>query len=394
MAVLGAGGTNPPLIPDVLLTVSTTWSPPYKIKALVRCFGGGGSGAVGRNAVALGKAILATGGGAGEHAGSILELDPSVTYTVVVGAGGAGRTRASDGGEVGNAGGNTSFSGSGITTITANGGAAGLTSETGSSGTATTQAGAAGGSGGAGELYRHTGGAGGAITKPAGSNNIADNMFTTGGGAVGLFGTGFAGGLISWVTTGSNNRQIATGGGGVNGAGGPVNTDSGSLTHLTWGGSSFGPAGNTTTPATTPGWGVNSDFVNLTPTDNEWESTFDFWQSGKLLDRVNHTNQQAYYQLSPPGTGGMGRNNSATAEAAGSGATLFAGGGAICGYDTSFPVQATNNNYIAMAGGRLGGGGGAGGIRGTSGGSGSTKSINSGIGGRGGVLIEMLERVT
>lgn len=393
MAVLGAEGSNPPLIPDALLTVSTTWSPPYKIKALVRCFGGGGSGACARNAAALGKAMAATGGGAGEHAGSILELDPSVTYTVVVGAGGAGLARTTDGIQNGNAGGNTSFAGSGITTITANGGAGGLTQEMPTEGTAYTQAGAAGGSGGAGALYRHTGGAGGAITKPSASNNVTDNTFTTGGGSVGLFGTGHAGGLISWVTTGSTNRNIATGGGGVNGVGGPVNSDSGGNTHRTYGGSSFGPAPNNTNVASQPGWGTNSEAVVVPPNIDSFESTFDFWQSGSLLDRVNHTFQQSYAILSPPGTGGMGRNNVASYSWA-SGATLLGGGGAICTIDIAFLDQSSNYNYWIQAGGRLGGGGGAGGITSTSGGASSTRRVNSGIGGRGGVLIEMLERVT
>ena len=389
MAVLGAGGTNPPLIPDALLTVSTTWSPPYKIKALVRCFGGGGSGAIGRNESSLSKGMLVTGGGAGEHAGSILELDPSVTYTVVVGAGGAGRASTYDGIQAGNAGGNTSFAGSGITTITANGGAGGLALNAPDAGTAYTQAGAAGGSGGAGELYRHTGGAGGAITKPSGSNNVLDNTFVTGGGAVGLFGTGHAGGLVSWVTTASNSRNVGTGGGGVNGAGGPVNSDSGYTTHLTWGGSSFGPAGNTTVATTQPGWGTNSDANSAAPNADAWESTFDFWQSGSLLDRVNHTFPQAYGILSPPGTGGMGRNNVA-AYSWGSGATLFGGGGAICTSNIAFNIQSQNYNFWQQIGGRLGGGGGGGGISSNTG----SKLVNSGIGGRGGVLIEMLERVT
>ena len=378
----GSGATNPPLIPDVLLTVSTTWSPPYKIKALVRCFGGGGSGALAQTNVSD-KCWAGSGGGAGEHAGSILELDPSVTYTVVVGAGGLAKYATLTVGAVGNAGGNTSFAGSDVTTITANGGQGGTSLQMTTDSTAYSLSGAAGGAGGAGELYRHTGGAGGAITKPAGSNNVIDNALCTGGGGVGLFNTGFAGGAITWVTSASNNRAIATGGGGVNGAGGLVNTDSTNY-HTTWGGSSFGPAPNNINALTTPGFGTTNNQQTIEPSADAWESNIDFWNGGSLLERVNHTFQQSYGALSPPGTGGMGRNGNNFTYSYGTGATLFAGGGAIASPSTAFP-----NMYQFMMGGKLGGGGGCGGMQGA----GGSKAAYSGMGGHGGVLIEMLERI-
>ena len=194
----GSAGSNPPLIPDVLLTVSTTWSPPYKVKALVRCFGGGGSGAAVQTGYYQYTTAASTGGGAGEHSGSILELDPSITYTIVAGAGGARKIATAQQVFPGIAGGNTSFSGSGITTITANGGAGGGALLMPTHTTVYNLPGGAGGSGGAGALYRHTGGAGGAITKPAIAVNNFNNALSTGGGAVGLYGTGFAGGAITF----------------------------------------------------------------------------------------------------------------------------------------------------------------------------------------------------
>ena len=380
MAVLGkSGATNPPLIPDVLLTVSTTWSPPYKVKALVRCFGGGGSGAVGCiDSGYSGYSVgVLSGGGAGEHAGSILELDPSVTYTVVVGAGGVKKNRSSDGVATGNAGGNTSFAGSGVTTITANGGAGGPVGATGSGGgsSVVSVTGAAGGSGGAGELYRYTGGAAGSAIKASGSSAY-NVVIATGGGAVGLFGTGFAGGA-GGINSGGNNELQASGGGGVNGAGGAT-SDS---TDVTWGGSTFGPG--SAYASGPPGFAFPNNWAEVYPNTDSWEATIDFWNGGSLLERVNHTFQPSSLSNCPPGTGGMGKNTSSWVQSYGSGATLFAGGGA-----NAKSVAFEDSPYF-MSGGRLGGGGGAGG-----GGSHSGSRVTySGMGGHGGVLIEMLERI-
>ena len=383
MAVLGQSSTNPPLIPDVVLTVSTTWSPPYKVKALVRCFGGGGSGGVAltrTGGISNSYLWTATGGGAGEHAGSILELDPSVTYTIVAGAGGLQKSRSSDGGATGNAGGNTSFSGSGITTITANGGAGGAVTQFTVIADAGTRAGAVGGSGGAGELYRYTGGAGGAITKPADAE-ISNNILVSGGGAVGLFNTGFAGGSITFFT-GEDNKACASGGGGINGVGGPVSVDSADG-RATWGGSTFGPASNNGAQSSAPGFSALLS-TEYSPNSDSSEATIDFWNSGSLMDRINNTFTVAPNSLAPPGSGGKGSTQNSYAPANGTAATLFGGGGA----------WATNNGVMSatwpfMMGGKFGGGGGAGGLNNLTG----SKAIYAGPGGQGGVLIEMLERI-
>ena len=382
-----AGGSNPPLIPDVLLTVSTTWSPPYKVKALVRCFGGGASGATSQVGYYNYTTYASTGGGAGEHAGSILELDPSVTYTIVAGAGGARRLATAVQLFPGLAGGTTSFSGSGITTITANGGVGGTSLSMPTPTTVYNLPGGAGGSGGAGALYCHTGGAGGAITKPAIAINNFNNALATGGGAVGLYGNGFAGGAITFYTT--NNMALATGGGGVNGAGGASTVNSAGA-HWSWGGSAFGPGGRGDTGAVGMNPMIVGDTTGTTvppgpfvlPDSDVWEATNDFWPS-KVMDRVNHTMSASTATMAPPGTGGCGRYNTHVPHGLGTGATLFGGGGAFAGSIGALP------DPRFQTGGKLGGGGGAGGKYSWS----SGYYQYSGFGGDGGVVIEMLERV-
>ena len=384
-----AGGSNPPLIPDVLLTVSTTWSPPYKVKALVRCFGGGGSGSLTIIQYNNWANRGASGGGAGEHAGSILELDPSITYTIVAGAGGARRVATGPTGQSGIAGGTTSFSGSGITTITANGGAAGGYLVMDSLPTTYNLAGGAGGAGGAGALYRHTGGAGGAILKPDIGNSAYHNVLCTGGGAAGLYGTGFAGGAITFYNT--SNMALATGGGGVNGAGGASTVNTAGA-HWSWGGSAFGPGGRGDTGAVGFNPSIVGDTTGTTvppgpvvfPNSDVWEATNDFWPS-KVMDRVNHTMSASQATMAPPGTGGCGRYNTHIAHGMGTGATLFGGGGAFA----SAIMGVVLVDPRISTGGKLGGGGGAGGQYNWS----SSYGRQSGFGGDGGVVIEMLERV-
>jgi len=381
----GSAGSNPPLIPDVLLTVSTTWSPPYKVKALVRVFGaGGGGGICNTRGGGISNSYLwaATGGGAGEHAGSILELDPSVTYTIVAGAGGAKKSRNSDGGATGNAGGLSRFSGSDITTITANGGGGGLVTQFEVIANAGTRSGAAGGTGGAGELYCYTGGAAGSITKPA--NALVSNVcILTGGGSVGIFNTGFPSGSVTFFT-GASDRTIASGGGGVNGAGGNVTADT-VAGRATWGGSTFGPGGNNDYYSA-PGFGLASHLspAPVYPDTDAYEATIDFWNGGSLMQRINHTFTTTEKTMSPPGSGGKGCTTNDSNDAWSSGANLFGGGGGWATYGGGM-----GSNWQFMAGGKIGGGGGAGGMAAHSG----SIPAYSGMGGQGCVLIEMLERI-
>lgn len=99
----------------VVFTTGQTWAPPYPCVAKIIVTGGGGS-----NALKSGSYDGCTSAGAGGTAIKFAQaLSPAVTYTVVVGGGGAMPTTTA-----GYAGTVSSFSGSGITTLTGNGGSA------------------------------------------------------------------------------------------------------------------------------------------------------------------------------------------------------------------------------------------------------------------------------
>ena len=150
--------------------VSQTWACPVSMEAIVYVIGAGGSGA------AVGgyydNQRNSRGGSAGGCAVSRLSLSAQ-NYTVTIGSGGAYVEGA--GGYNGNAGGNSVFSGTGITTMTANGGAGGTWSL--SAQNVTTGGGAATG----GNLMNNTGGGGGA-------NSTATSR-VSGGGGVNLYGS-------------------------------------------------------------------------------------------------------------------------------------------------------------------------------------------------------------
>lgn len=172
--LLGGGGGGSSHLGVVLLTESTTVSFPVDVEALVYVIGAGGGGAASASA-------RSTGGGAGGCAISKLTLSAGTTYTATIGARGTGGTVTSNPGSASNGGngGNTSFSGSGITTMFGNGGAGG-TSTTGFN---TLLTGSAGGSASGGTLFNTTGGAAGSITDPSGYGR------TSSGGDVGIFAT-------------------------------------------------------------------------------------------------------------------------------------------------------------------------------------------------------------
>lgn len=96
-----------------VMTASGTWTPPAAcVLAKITVVGGGASNPT--------SAVACAGGSAGGTAIKILAVDPAVTYTVTIGAGGAAvATPATSG----NSGGTSSFSGSGITTVSATGAA-------------------------------------------------------------------------------------------------------------------------------------------------------------------------------------------------------------------------------------------------------------------------------
>lgn len=190
MAVLGAAAGGGNEFPKVLFFLSsTTYTPVVSVTALVHVFGAGGSG--GNAAANSSYKTVCTGGGAGEHACVRMTLAGGTTYTITAGAGGAGDTNHQVGNTVnqGNAGGNSSFTASGIS-ISANGGSAGACTQNQNNGDQITASGGAGGTGGSSsgvtDLFRFAGGRGGNADVTGNCNSVA----VTGGGAVGITGTG------------------------------------------------------------------------------------------------------------------------------------------------------------------------------------------------------------
>jgi len=101
----------------VLLTTSQSWSPPYPVVATVTVTGGGGSAGSGSTT----NDGSASGSGGGTTIKYNLLLLPSVSYAAVIGAPGAAATA----GGTGNDGTASTFSGSGIPTLTGGAGLAG-----------------------------------------------------------------------------------------------------------------------------------------------------------------------------------------------------------------------------------------------------------------------------
>jgi hypothetical protein len=151
----GGGGSAPGLEFDfsnltaghrLLFVTSTTITPSSSFDAIVTVVGAGAGGGIGGQGGA-------NGGGAGGLCQSLLTLSASTTYTITVAAMSTGTF-----------GGASSFSGSGITTMTANGG-----SNT------------SGGSASGGNIKNNTGGSGGTASA---------NFLARGGGAIGVLGNG------------------------------------------------------------------------------------------------------------------------------------------------------------------------------------------------------------
>lgn len=167
----GGGGSS---LGVIVFNESTTWSPAINMVADIYVIGAGGGGSVGCT-------YNSVGGGAGGCAiSNDVSLSSSTTYTISIGAGGAG-AYTNTGGVAGTSGGNTTFSGSGITTMTGNGGGGGAAA-TASDETPTP---GAGGTASGGTLLNTTGGSGGDI-----SGRTEANYNSSGGGSVGVWSTG------------------------------------------------------------------------------------------------------------------------------------------------------------------------------------------------------------
>lgn len=309
-----------------VFATSGSFTPPATGEYVVYVVGGGGSGAAHRGTTDG----TATGGAAGGLAIKKLTLSSSVTYTVTVGAGGAAITVATANTSTnGNAGGASSFSGSGITTITANGGSGGTAGTT-------DQSGASGGSASGGD-YNITGGGSGATF----GNNTA-----TGGGAVGWYGVGYSSGT---ATATGGSTAAGSGGAGVGAVSANANNDG------TGGGGSVG-----TSSSSTGGIGFPAtNFANAS---------------------------SVYWSLAPINATGAGGSGSANGDPGGGGSGVrrsSSGGGGSAGALAGGGAAASTTTAVNISGGfgLLGGGGGAAANTGDA-------STASGKGGEGFVLIQ------
>ena len=174
MAILGLrGGTDG--IPNMIFTQDTTYTPVKTLHAYVYVIGGGAGGGYAGDMDHFAGEHSGGGGGAGGCAVSILKLTAGVAYTADIGAGGA-RVGGTDKSR-GTAGVNTTFNGSDIDIMTGGGAPQGADNTWGNNLSTASNGGTASG----GNLMNNTGGKG----KAVGVKNAV-----TGGGAVGLWGTG------------------------------------------------------------------------------------------------------------------------------------------------------------------------------------------------------------
>lgn len=174
---------NPVSGQKAVIKKSMSYTPAINCTAVVTCIGAGGGG----GASGSGQAV-ATGGAAGGVCQSELSLTAGTTYTITVGAGGSGGTTSTSSAN-GVTGGNTSFTGSNITDMTATGGERGkhTTQSTTSS---------AGGTGSGGSIANRTGGG---TSVPVAA--VAKGC--TGGAALGFFENG-----KSVTTTGASTTKV------------------------------------------------------------------------------------------------------------------------------------------------------------------------------------------
>jgi hypothetical protein len=311
--------------------------------AIVVVVGGGGSGGISYGAGG-GECNQATGGASGGMEWKLLKLSAGVTYTATIGAGGVARLRSSLGGVGGDVGEDSTFSGSGITSIVGAGGAGGKYTyrTSGSSGSwySLSKTSRAGGSGGD---FTYDGGVGGQIDFRNQTANTVYPTMATGGGAVNCLGLSAGttdGGNIYYSNTAQqSDHELSTGGGGVGGNGGFVSSSNNldQTPMLSAGGGADGY-----------GWGIDNS-----------ASTWLLEGGPGAEFRKDHLSVQA------PGSAGADRPVYPTSAVA----SESGGGGAGCNYSTD----------RGDAGGLYGGGGGMGAYQNTGGG-----THWAGTGGRGG----------
>jgi hypothetical protein len=407
MAVLGTKSES--IFLERIFSNSTTWTPSFSCRAYVTVIGPGGSAAHARS-TSDNYAIAASGGGGGGCAKSLLVLSSSVTYTITIGAGGASVSAAN-----GNAGGaNSVFSGSDITTMTANLGSGGTQSVT--AGNISTLAGGAGGAASGGNIWNVTGGAGGSATMAGWFGSYGNYYISGGGGAAGVLGEAFRGGNANIDTT-AFDQSVRGGGAGVGGRGGDATITGGDTNYADGQGGCGDRAGADASTSTSdaypfayasPASGQNivSSFFNYSLTSrlpvnsasrklgaaHSAEQIYDAMSVSQgqttsifhgLTGQGGSAGQDGKTRFSGPGAGGSAYWPVITSDNPYACPGLFGGGGGtVVNYDNS--LYPTNTGYGAA--GSYGAGGGA--IVQYA--SGSNTSF-SGAGGSGLVVVTILE---
>ena len=150
--LISAGGGG--ALFTVPITASTTWTPPFDGTGVIHVIGAGGSGANNYN----------SSGAAGGYSKKAVTFATGTNWTLVVGAGGAA-VNTTYGNTIGGNTGGTSSATDGSSTLTANGGVGGQTGSLAAGGTAS----------------------GGDVNNAGGTGC---RNYVTGGGAVGILGTG------------------------------------------------------------------------------------------------------------------------------------------------------------------------------------------------------------
>jgi hypothetical protein len=331
MAVLGTKGPGNGL-PNIQFFATTSWSPATTTTAYVYVIGGGGSGAAAGN----NSTGVALGGGAGGCAVSLLTMSSSVTYTATIGAGGGNVAGSASGNNNGEAGVNSTFAGSDISTMTGTGGSAGQVDTSGGP-----TSGASGGTPTGGNIANYVGGSGYGNTQTA-------TKGATGGGGVGLWMNGRAPGTNEQGTS----QKLTLGGnlsGWSRGSGNSKNTNPDFV------------AGYPMPVAMEPFSGMLTTYYT-----QEWADYDDANNYSLGFNTINTGMQQMFNDATAPFLDGSDEMTDPNGSA-------FCGGGGV----------AYNLKYVTAGRGVLGGGGGGAYTTSTT----SGNAAYNGIGGHGCVLI-------
>jgi len=370
------------------------WTSGSSVTASYLVVGGGGGG--GNNG--------GGGGGAGAYRTGTASLNPTLSYTVTVGAGGTSGVMSAPGGVGGdstfnavtsNGGGGGGGENQRAATYSGNGSGGGGQGNSGGTGAAGGTYGNAGGNGTGGSQYRGGGGGGAGAAGTTGSNSqvgnggngtassISGSSVTYaggGGGSKGDTATGGAGGTGGGGSFGQNagTANLGGGGGGGDGSGGLGGAGGSGVVIISYvGAQQFG------------GGVVTSDGTNTIHT---------FTTSGTLSPLSSLTASTLVVAGGGGGSGGNGGSPAAGAGGGGAGGyrtssvaidinsnyVVTVGAGGAAGPDNGLGVSGSDSAFFSTTstgGGRGGSTGGVNGLTGGSGGGGQGK--NSGAGGAG-----------